>query len=696
MKQLSKSISFEVYGDIGILISNNPPVNALSHHVRQGLYDGVKEAGAHVDIKAVVLYCEGRTFFAGADISEFGKPPLPGVPGLREVLDAMEACPKSIVAAIHGTALGGGLETAMACHYRIATATAKMGQPEVHLGLIPGAGGTVRLPRIMGVRKALEMNVSGSPIGAAEALSYGLIEEIVRGDLKEQAIAFARKIMAEGRPLLKIRDKNEKLEEAKNKPELFDDFRKSIARKSRGFKAPEAIIQAVEGAVYLPFEEAIKKEEELFQQCHDSAESEAQRYFFFIERLANKIPDIPKDTPTREIKTVGILGAGTMGGGIAMNFANMGIPVKIVEASQKRLDQGLEVIRKNYTNTAKKGRITEQDVETRMSLLEGHLDKKVFHDVDMIIEAVFEDMELKKTTFRELDEICKPGAVLASNTSYLNVNEIAGETTRPEDVLGTHFFSPANVMKLLEIVRGDKTSKEVIATVMSLAKKINKIAVVVGVCHGFVGNRMLAARGVESGNLLQHNAFPHEIDQLIYDFGFPMGPYAMSDLAGLDIGWKGHETPDKEIDIRHRLCERGRRGQKTGAGFYDYQGGSRTPIPNAEVESLILEISEIKQITRTAILKEDMLNRMIYSMVNEAAKILDEGIALRPSDIDVVWVYGYGWPVYRGGPCYYADKVGLKNVVAALEGYASQYGAHLAPAPLLKKLAEEGKGFKDL
>ena len=696
MKQLSKSVGFETHGDIAVLTCNNPPVNALSFHVRQGLYDGIKEADANADIKAVVLHCEGRTFFAGADISEFGKPPTPGVPGLREVLDVMEESSKPVVSVIHGTALGGGLETAMACHYRIADASARMGQPEVHLGLIPGAGGTVRLPRIMGVEKALEMNVSGNPIGAAEALNNGLIEAIVRGNLKEQAIAFARKIVAEGRPLVKIRDKNEKLREAEKKPQLFNNFRKSIARKSRGFKAPEAIIQAVEGAVHLPFDEAMKKEEELFKQCHDSAESEAQRYFFFVERLANKIPDIPKDTPTREIKTVGILGAGTMGGGIAMNFANVGIPVKIVEASRDRLESGLGVIRKNYSNTAKKGRITEEEVETRMSLIEGHLDKKVLQDVDLVTEAVFEDMELKKTIFRELDKICKPGAILASNTSYLNVNEIARETSRPEDVLGTHYFSPANVMKLLEVVRGEKTSGEVIATLLKLAKTINKVAVVVGVCHGFVGNRMLAARGVESGNLLLENALPHEIDEVIYDFGFPMGPYSMSDLAGLDIGWKGDKTPNKEIDIRHQLCERGRRGQKTGAGFYDYQEGSRKPIPNAEVEALILKISEIKQITRTEISKEDMLGRMIYAMINEAAKILEEGIALRPSDIDVVWVYGYGWPIYRGGPCYYADQVGLKNVVAALEKYAVQYGAHLAPAPLLKKLAEEGKGFKDL
>ena len=564
------------------------------------------------------------------------------------------------------------------------------------LGIPPGAGGTVRLPRVVGVQKALEINVSGNPISAQEAHSYGLVDEIVEGDLKKGAIAFARKVVAEGRPLVKIRDKNEKLEEAKNDPDLFNHFRKSIARKTRGFKAPEAIVQCVEGAVNLPFDEAMKNEQRIFQECHDSPESEAQRYFFFIERLANKIPDIPKDTPTRQIEKVGILGAGTMGGGIAMNFLNAGIPVKIVEVQQEALDRGVGIIRKNYQNTAKKGRITEQDVEDRMALLEAHLDKSVFSDVDLVIEAVFEDMGLKKLVFAELDKICKPGAILASNTSFLDVNEIASVTSRPEDVVGTHFFSPANVMKLLEIVRGEKTSKDIIATLMSLSKRIGKVGVVVGVCHGFVGNRMLAARGVETESLLLKNALPQEIDKVIYEFGFPMGPFAMVDLAGLDIGWKGDQTPDKETNIKHQLCARNRRGQKTGAGFYDYQEGSRTPIPNAEVEAIIKKVSEASQITRVPISEEDMLKRMIYTMINEAAKILDEGIALRPSDIDVVWVYGYGWPVYRGGPTYYADQIGLKNIVADLEKYAQKYGEHLAPAPLLKKLAEAGKGFKDL
>ena len=696
MKELSQSVSFEVDGDIGVIIINNPPVNALSYHVRQGIFDGIKEAEANDEVKSIVMHCEGRTFMAGADISEFGKPPIPGAPHLREAIDAIEACSKPVVAAIHGTALGGGLETAMGAHYRVANATARLGQPEVHLGIPPGDGGTVRLPRVVGVQKALEMNVSGNPISAQEAHSYGLVDEIVEGDLKEGAIAFARKVVAEGRPLVKIRDKNEKLEEAKNDPDLFNNFRKSIARKSRGFKAPEAIIQCVEGAVNLPFDEAMKNEQRIFQECHDSPESEAQRYFFFIERLANKIPDIPKDSTTRQIEKVGILGAGTMGGGIAMNFLNAGIPVKMVEIKQEALDRGVGIIRKNYQNTANKGRITEQDVEDRMALLEGHLDKSVFRDVDLVIEAVFEEMEVKKTMFAELDKICKPGAILASNTSFLDVNEIASVTSRPADVVGTHFFSPANVMKLLEIVRGEKTSKDIIATLMSLSKKIGKVAVVVGVCHGFVGNRMLAARGEESESLLLKNALPQEIDKVIYEFGFPMGPFAMEDLAGLDLGWKGDQTPDKDTNFKHQLCARNRRGQKTGAGFYDYQEGSRTPIPNAEVEEIIKKVSEASHITRESISEEDMLKRMIYAMINEAAKILEEGIALRPSDIDVVWVYGYGWPVYRGGPTYYADQIGLKNIVEDLEKYAQKYGEHLAPAPLLKKLAEEGKGFKDL
>jgi len=696
MKELTQSVSFEVDGDIGVIIINNPPVNALSYHVRQGIFDGIKEAEANDEVKSIVMHCEGRTFMAGADISEFGKPPIPGAPHLREAIDAIEACSKPVVAAIHGTALGGGLETAMGAHYRVANATARLGQPEVHLGIPPGDGGTVRLPRVVGVQKALEMNVSGNPISAQEAHSYGLVDEIVEGDLKEGAIAFARKVVAEGRPLVKIRDKNEKLEEAKNNPDLFNNFRKSIARKSRGFKAPEAIVQCVEGAVNLPFDEAIKNEHRISQECLDSPESEAQRYFFFIERLANKIPDIPKDSPTRQIEKVGILGAGTMGGGIAMNFLNAGIPVKIVEIKQEALDRGVGIIRKNYQNTANKGRITEQDVEDRMALLERHLDKSVFSDVDLVIEAVFEEMEVKKTMFAELDKICKPGAILASNTSYLDVNEIASVTSRPADVVGTHFFSPANVMKLLEIVRGEKTSKDIIATLMSLSKKIGKVAVVVGVCHGFVGNRMLAARGVESESLLLKNALPQEIDKVIYEFGFPMGPFAMLDLAGLDLGWEGDQTPDKETNITHQLCARNRRGQKTGAGFYDYQEGSRTPIPNAEVEEIIKKVSEASHIIRESISEEDMLKRMIYAMINEAAKILEEGIALRPSDIDVVWVYGYGWPVYRGGPTYYADQIGLKNIVEDLEKYAQKYGEHLAPAPLLKKLAEEGKGFKDL
>ena len=591
---------------------------------------------------------------------------------------------------------GVGFETALGCHYRVAAPSAKLGLPEVKLGIIPGAGGTVRLPRVMGVKKALEMMTSGNPISAGQALAGGLVHEIVDGDLLSGAIAFARKVVSENRPLVKISDSDEKLESAREDAAIFDEFRKSIARKTRGFKAPEVIIQSVEAAVRLPFDDALQNERKLFVECQTSPQAKAQQYFFFAERQAKKIPDVPKDTPTREIKKVGVIGAGTMGGGISMNFLNRGIPVTIVEATQEVMDRGLGIIEKNYANSAKTGRITEDDVKKRVSLLTGSLDYEALVDVDLIIEAVFEDMDLKKTVFKAIDDICKPGCVLASNTSYLNINEIAAVTSRSEDVIGLHFFSPANVMRLLEVVRGDQTSKEVLATCMKLGTDIGKVAVVVGVCRGFVGNRILSARMRQSDDILLKNAMPKEIDQVVFDFGFPMGPFVMWDLAGLDIGWLGDKTPDKDTNIRHQLCTRGRLGQKTGGGFYDYQDGSRTPVPNAEVEQLIQEVSSNAGITRKEISEDDMLKRMIYAMVNEAAKILDEGIALRASAIDVIWVYGYGWPTYRGGLTYYADQIGLNNIVEDLEHFSKEYDdPDLEPAPLLRQLAKEGKSFRE-
>ena len=696
MKKLSQSVSYDVQDGVAVLISNNPPVNAMSYHVRQGLVDGLEMAQNDEEVQAIVLHCEGRTFFPGMDITEFANPNVPDAPGITEVIEKLEGASKPVVAAIHGTALGGGCETALGCHYRVAAPSAKLGLPEVKLGIIPGAGGTVRLPRVMGVQKALEMMTSGDPISAEQALAGGLVDEIVDGDLLSGAIAFAKKVVSENRPLAKIRDSNEKLEGARENPAIFDDFRKSIARKTRGFKAPEAIIKSVEAAVRLPFDDALRNERELFVECQNSPQAKAQQYFFFAERQAKKLPDVPKDTPTREIKSVGVIGAGTMGGGISMNFLNRGIPVTLIEATQEALDRGIGIIAGNYASTAKKGRITEDDVKKRMSLVTGSLDYQALSDVDLVIEAVFEDMDLKKTVFRAIDDICKPGCVLASNTSYLNINEIAAVTSRRQDVIGLHFFSPANVMRLLEVVRGNETSKEVIATCMKLGADIGKVAVVVGVCRGFVGNRILGARMRQSDDLLLKNAMPKEIDQVIFDFGFPMGSFAMRDLAGLDIGWLGDKTPDKDTNIRHQLCTLGRRGQKTGGGFYDYEDGSRTPKPNADVEQIIREVSKNAGITRKEISQEDMLKRMVYAMVNEAAKILDEGIALRAAVIDVIWVYGYGWPTHRGGLTYYADQVGLDHIVDDLERLSKEYDdPELDPAPLLRELAKEGKSFRD-
>ena len=696
MKELSQSVSYQLKDGVAVLISDNPPVNAMSYHVRQGLVDGLEIAENDENARAVVLHCEGRTFFPGMDITEFANPNVPEAPGITEVIKKLEGASKPVIAAIHGTALGGGFETALGCHYRVAAPSAKLGLPEVKLGIIPGAGGTVRLPRVMGVKKALEMMTSGNPISAGQALAGGLVHEIVDGDLLSGAIAFANKVVSENRPLVKIRDSNEKLENAREDAAIFDEFRKSIARKTRGFKAPEVIIQSVEAAVRLPFDDALQNERRLFVECQTSPQAKAQQYFFFAERQAKKIPDVPQDTPTREIEKVGVIGAGTMGGGISMNFLNRGIPVTIIEATQEVLDRCLGIIEKNYANSAKKGRITKDDVKKRMSLLTGSLDYEALAHVDLVIEAVFEDMDLKKSVFETIDDICKPGCILASNTSYLNINEIAAVTSRSQDVIGLHFFSPANVMRLLEVVRGDQTSKEVLATCMKLGTDIGKVAVVVGVCRGFVGNRILAARMRQSDDILLKNAMPKEIDQVVFDFGFPMGPFAMRDLAGLDIGWLGDKTPDKDTNIRHQLCTRGRLGQKTGGGFYDYRDGSRTPVPNAEVEQLIQEISSNAGIARKEISEDDMLKRMVYAMVNEAAKILDEGIALRASAIDVIWVYGYGWPTYRGGLTYYADQMGLNNIVEDLEHFSNEYDdPDLEPAPLLSQLAKEGKSFRE-
>ena len=584
----------------------------------------------------------------------------------------------------------------MCAHFRVAVASARFGLPEVKLGLLPGAGGTQRLPRVTGVAKALEMMTSGDPINAKEALECGLIDEIVSStrdtvaDLCTGAVAFARKVITEARPLQRIRDRNDKLNAD---PAVFADIRRKIAHRTRGFLAPEYNIQCVEAAVSLDFDAGVARERQLFTELMTGTQSAAQRYYFFAEREAAKVPDVPSGTQQLSIESCGVLGAGTMGGGIAMNFANVGIPVTIVERDQESLDRGLAVIRKNYERSAARGSISSDDVGTAMALITGSTDKGDFCNLDIVIEAVFEDLELKKSVFAEFDKICKPGALLASNTSALDVNAIAAATGRPESVIGMHFFSPANVMKLLEVVRGEKTSPQVIASTMAIAKRINKIAVLVGVCHGFVGNRMLFMRRIEADRMLLEGATPAQIDRVIYDFGFPMGPYAMSDLAGLDIGWKAETSTGSTV--REILCESGRRGQKNGRGYYTYDPETRASTPDPEVEQMIRSFGERQGVAPREVTDQEVLERCLYPMVNEGAKILEERIAIRASDVDVVWINGYGWPVYTGGPMFWADSIGLGEVAAKIEAYhGSLGGAHWSISPLLAQLASSGSTFQ--
>ena len=685
MSIINDVTKLEVKDNIAILTLNSPPVNALSAPVREGLDKGIRQAIKDSRVDAIILICTGRTFIAGADISEFGKEPKG--PSLFEVQDELENSPKPIIAAIHGTALGGGLEVALTCHYRIAVPSAKCGLPEVSLGLLPGAGGTQRLPRLVGVEQALKMVTSGIHLSADKCLKSGLIDKLANeGQLMDDSILFAKEILSENKPLRKVRDINEKVEAARGNEELFSDFRKSIARKTRGFLAPEYNIQCIEAAVNQSFEEGIKIEKGLFLKLITGSQSAAQRYFFFSQRQVAKIPDIPKETEKKEVKEIGIIGAGTMGGGIAMTFANAGLPVTIIEQSQERLDKGIGIIRKNYENTASKGRITIQDVEHRMSLISGDVSMEALSNKDMIIEAVFENMELKKEIFSKLNTIAKQGAILATNTSGLDINEIASTTNRPESVIGLHFFSPANVMKLLEVVRGEKTSKEVIATSMAMAKSIGKVAALVGVCPGFVGNRILAQRQREANKLILEGALPWDIDNALFDFGFPMGPFAMSDLAGLDIGWN-KETSRGET-IREKLCEGGRFGQKSGKGFYTYDE-NRNKSPDPEVEGLIKTFAQEKQIKTRSIEKEEILQRCLYPMINEGFKILEEGMAIRASDIDIVWINGYGWPVYEGGPMFYGNQIGFGKILDWLKKMEEEHGDDFTPSPYLEKVVKE-------
>jgi len=694
---MSDVVSWKTEGDIGVITINSPPVNALSAGVRQGLWDGMEALVADDAAKAILVICEGRTFIAGADITEFGKPPS-GAP-LRDVQTAMEESPKPVIAAIHGTALGGGLETALACHYRCAIPSAKVGLPEVKLGLLPGAGGTQRLPRIIGPKRALDMIIDGNPISANEALELGVVDHVIDGDLKEGALAYAQKLVDENAPAICVSANDVDASELSDT--FFEDYRKSIARKTRGFPAPEKIIQCIEAAVNLPFDEGMVVEGKGIGELMQGTESQALRYMFFSEREVAKLPDVPKDTPLRDINTAAVLGAGTMGGGIAMNFANAGIPVTIVEMTQEALDRGLGIIEKNYRNTQKKGRITEDDVNTRMGLITGTLSYDDIADADIVIEAVFENMDIKKEVFTKLDGIMKQGAILATNTSYLDINEIAQCTSRPGDVIGLHFFSPANVMRLLEVVRGAETAKDVLATCMNMAKRIGKLGVVAGVCHGFIGNRMLSRYSTAAQRLMFEGATPKQVDGAIYNFGMPMGPFTMGDLAGLDVGWRARQdNPDLfPIDeslpkIVDKLVEQERFGQKTGKGYYIYDPETREKIADPDVEAMIKEESTAAGIEQRDVADEEIVQMAIFAAINEGARVLEEGIAYRPCDIDMIWINGYGFPSYRGGPMFYADLIGVDKVHAAVESYRQKYGdTNWKYSRLLENIAKAGGKF---
>lgn len=678
---MTNPIRTERHNDVLVIISDNPPVNALGAAVRLGLEAGIKEGVADASIKAIVIRCDGKTFFAGADITEFGKPPVE--PLLPVLVDMIEASSKPVVAAIHGTALGGGCEVTLGCHYRIAVPSAKIGTPEVKLGLLPGAGGTQRIPRLAGVPLALELTAKGDPISAKQALDAGLIDRLAtEGNLEADAIAFAREV-ADARPLPIASQKI-----AQPDPAAVEAFKTTNAKRFRGFEAPAANIACVEKAADgSSFAEGIAFEREQFMKLMFGIQSAAQRHIFFSERQASKIDDVPADTPLRAIKKVGVIGAGTMGGGISMNFLSAGIPVTIVEMQQDALDRGTGVIRKNYEATAAKGRMKPEQVEAAMGALTPSLSLDDLADCDLIIEAVYENMDVKKELFGKLDAIAKPGAILASNTSYLDIDEIAASTKRPQDVVGMHFFSPANVMKLLEVVRGEKTAGDVLATVMDLAKKIRKVAVVAGVCYGFIGNRMLIPRQMEAMKLLMEGATPEQVDKVHVAFGMPMGPFQMSDLAGVDIGW--HRDPTRIENIRDALAAENRWGQKTKAGFYDYDD-KRNPSPSPRVAEIIEDFRKKSNAPAPReITDEEIVERTLYTMVNEGALILEEGKAQRASDIDVVWIYGYGWPVYRGGPMFWAqNEEGLKKVVAGLE----EHGFTVAKS--LKDAAENGGRLK--
>jgi len=692
------SAEYQVHGSVAVITLNNPPVNGMGLATRTAAVNGIKQAWADDAVKAIVITGAGKAFSGGADIKEFNTPAALAEPNLHTLIATAEGSTKPVVAAIHTVCMGGGLELALGCHYRVAMPGAQIALPEVKLGLLPGAGGTQRLPRVLGLEMALNMIVSGTPVASEKLAKTALFDELFSADadLLTSAIAFAEKI-ADARPLPKVRDR--KVDYANH--EAFLQFSRNTVKAMSGpFPAPLECVETVAASVTMKFEDGMKFERERFIHLIQTTESKALRHAFFAERLASKVPDVPADTPVRAIKSAAVIGAGTMGGGIAMNFLNAGIPVVMLETKQEALDKGIATIRKNYDNTMKKGKLTQEKFDQRMALLSGTLAYEEIGQADIVVEAVFEDMGVKETVFRKLDEVMKPGAILASNTSTLDVDKIADFTKRPQDVIGTHFFSPANVMKLLEIVRGAKTGKDVLATTLALSKKLKKTGVVSGVCDGFIGNRMIEQYSRQAGFLLEEGCLPEQVDKAVEKFGFAMGPFRMGDLAGNDIGWyirkrRYVESPEisysKTADL---LCEMGRFGQKTGAGWYDYKAGDRKAYANEQVNAMIVQHSADLGVTRRKIGDQEIVERLVYAMVNEAALILEEGIAMRASDIDMVYLTGYGFPLFRGGPMFYADTVGLPNVLTAIEKYArGHHGEAWKPAPLLLKLVAEGRTF---
>ncbi|MGF7150172.1 3-hydroxyacyl-CoA dehydrogenase [Sphingomonas zeicaulis] len=695
MTQINEKISTHVDGDIGYIVSNNPPVNALGIAVRSGTAAAIEAMNADPAVKAIILYCEGRTFFAGADITEFGKPRVS--PTLQDMIAALESSAKPVVAAIHGTALGGGFETAMGCAFRVAVPSARVGLPEINLGLFAGGGGTQRLPRLIGPEKALEHALSGKPIAAATALELGILDAVEDGDPKAIGTAFARRVIDEGLPVVPVREREEKLVDARADPAAFDALAKTLTARSKGQLAPQANIDSIRRSFTMAFDEALAIDAVANRELMTGSQSRALRHLFFAEREAARVPGLPESARARAVGKAAIVGAGTMGGGIAMCFAGAGVPVTVIDTTQEALDKGLARLTGNYATSVKRGSISQAQMDERLALITGAVDRVAAADADIVIEAVFEDMAVKKEIFADLEARVKPGTILASNTSALDVDEIASVLERPEDFLGMHFFSPANVMKLLEVVVAKKTSAEAILTAMAVGKMIGKVPVYSGNCDGFIGNRMVAKRSAQAERLLQQGAFPPQVDAALTNLGFPMGPLTTNDMSGLDIGYSIRKRRGTPFPIADAIVESGRLGQKTGAGYYRYEAGDRTPYPNPDTDAVIIATSERLGITRRAIAEEEMVQRLLFPLINEGARILEEGISLRASDVDLVWINGYGWPRHLGGPMFYADEAGLPGIVAKLREMASETpdDPSLQPAALLVELANNGQSFSD-